>query len=76
MNLLSLLNNFSDLLLKIFGKVKYLLAGLYIRRSTRIEVEKNALEKANHIQKQQIDIAADAPHRPSDVRHSMRADDL
>ncbi len=76
MSLATILSNLQGLLIKIIDGFKYLLAAFYIRRSTRIETEKNALEKANKSKTKQLDISAGSPERPSSVRERMRNDRL
>lgn len=75
MNLL-VLSKTLELLKPVFNFLKYAAGFLYIRRSTKIEVERDVLEQANAVQKTQLDIAANTDPDPSDVRDSMRAEEL
>lgn len=76
MNLLSYLKDIPGLLKDLFNAIKLFLAGLYIRRSTQIEVKKNALEQENKIKDQQLEIASHPAANPSDARDSMRNNKL
>lgn len=58
--------------LKIIDFFKGLLAALYIRRSTRIESERDVLHDANNIKNQQLEISARPPDDPDAVRDRMR----
>lgn len=76
MDLLSLLGKFSGAISEIIKGIKLAVAAFYIRRSTKIEVKKDALEQESKIKDQQLDIAARPPVDPSDVRNSLFRDGL
>jgi hypothetical protein len=72
----AILSNLSGIFSKVVDAVKYVTTFFYIRRSTRIENEKDALEVSNSVKNQQIDIASDAPVDPSDLRERMQSGDF
>ncbi len=57
---------------KVIDGIKMFFAGLYIRRATRIESERDILHDANRIKSQQLEISARPPADPDDVRDRMR----
>lgn len=71
MGLLDLLNKFSGAISEVITGIKLLIAALFIRRSTKIEVKKNALEQENKIKDQQLEIAARPPASPGHVRDEL-----
>lgn len=74
MDLLNLLSKFSGAISEIIKGIKLIVAGIFIRRATKIEVKKDALEQETKIKDQQLEIAARPPARPSDVRDSLFPD--
>lgn len=74
MELLNLLSKFSGAITAIVNAVKLFVAGLFIRRSTQIEVKKDALEQESAIKDRQIEIASRPPVKPSSVRDSLFRD--
>lgn len=58
----------------IVNSIKLFLAGLFIRRATKIEGERDALRQQNKTQKEQLEIASRPPVSPSTVRDSMQDD--
>ncbi len=74
--MLAFLNSLPEWIGKVIDALKSFLAGLYIARSTRIESEKNALEKANEAKTEQIDIAARPPLGAGDLRDKLRRDEF
>lgn len=71
-----MLSDFTGLFIKLWEGLKLLLAGLFIRRSTIIETERNALETSNQVKSEQLEISAAPPVRPSVVRHGMQNGDF
>lgn len=69
-----------EAVLSFFGKLldnlKYLAAFLFIRRSTKIETDRDALAQKTDIQKEQLDIATRPLPDADDVRQRMRDDQL
>lgn len=62
--------------LKVLGRVldalKLAAAALFIRRSTKIEVSRDALQHKSDIQKNQLEIAARPDADPDALRQRMR----
>lgn len=52
--------------------LKAAFAFFYVRRATKIEAERDALEKTSSIQKEQNDIANRPDADPDDLRQRMR----
>ena len=67
-----ILSNFAGLFIKLWDGLKLLLAGLFIRRSTIIETERNVLETSNQVKSEQLQISAAPPANPSAVRNRMQ----
>ncbi|MDP7142670.1 MAG: hypothetical protein QGH69_05085 [Alphaproteobacteria bacterium] len=65
-----------SLIPSLIDALKWVGGLLYIRRSTQIESERDALAQTNDIQKQQLEIAADPLADPRDVRDSMQNDEF
>ncbi len=61
---------------KLLDGLKYLAGFLYIRRSTLIEADRDALQKKTEVQKKQLDIASRPLPDADDVRQRMRDDEL
>lgn len=74
MGLLNLLSQFSGALSAAIHAVKLFVAGLFIRRSTKIEMKKDALEQESAIKDKQIEIASRPPVKPGSVRDSLFRD--
>ena len=60
----------------IVNSIKLFLAGLFIRRATKIEGERDALRLQNKTQKEQLEIASRPPVSPSSVRDRMHYDEF
>lgn len=69
---MALLQLASDALLKLIDGLKYLVAALFIRRSTKIEVQKDEIKKASEIKTEQLRIAAQPPADAAALRRRMR----
>ena len=61
LNLAKLWAGFMELLPRLINGFKTLLFYLFIRRSTKNEIENKHLKKQNDVQKQQLKTAATAP---------------
>ncbi len=72
----ALLNSLPQWIGKVIDGIKMFFAGLYIRRSTRIESERDALHEANRIKTQQLEISARPPADPDAIRDRMRDNDF
>lgn len=68
------LNSILPAIAKIIDAVKLAVAGLFIRRSTKIEMKKDALEQQVKIQNEQLEIAARPDGPPSVVRDELFGD--
>lgn len=74
MDLLNLLSKFSGAVSEIIKGIKLAVLGLLIRRSTKIEVKKDALEQETKIKDKQLEIASRPPVKPSGVRDELFRD--
>lgn len=70
--MLSLLSNLPAWAGKIFESLKTLFSLWYLRRSTKIETERDVLEDVNKIKSEQLEISARPPSDPDDLRDRMR----
>lgn len=70
----ALLNALPAIITKLIDGIKILVTGWFIRRSTKIEAKKDALEQENTIKDQQLEIAARPSPSPSDVRDGLFRD--
>lgn len=68
------LNSILPAIAKVIDAIKLAVAGLFIRRSTKIEVKKDALEQQVKIQNEQLEIAARPADPPSVVRDELFGD--
>lgn len=68
------LNSILPAIAKIIDALKLAVAGLLIRRSTKIEVKKDALDQTVKIQKEQLEIAARPADPPSVIRDELFGD--
>ncbi|WP_435640315.1 hypothetical protein [Micavibrio aeruginosavorus] len=67
-------NSILPAIAKIIDAIKLVVAGLFIRRSAKIEVKKDALEQQVKIQNEQLEIAARPADSPSVVRDELFGD--
>lgn len=74
MSVEALLNALPAIITKLIDGIKVLVTGWFIRRATKIEAKKDALEQENTTKDQQLEIAARPSPPPSDVRDSLFRD--